>query len=106
MSLFDKLRQALGSGGPARTADDMYEIAVRCRRCGEMLTTRINLLNDLSVDDDGESYRVRKVITGSGRNRCFERVEVLLTFDQRRQLLSREAVGGDFVDEALVHAES
>lgn len=100
MSLFEKLRQALGSNAPNRAASNLYEVSVRCRRCGEILTAHINLLNDLSLADDVESYRVRKLITGSGENRCFERVEVLLTFDQHRQLLSREAIGGTFVDEA------
>jgi hypothetical protein len=106
MSLFDKLRRTLGGTAAGSPQDEFYEVRVRCRRCGELLATRINLLNELSLDDSGDSYRVRKLITGSGQNRCFARVEVWLNFDLNRQLLSKEAVGGDFVEDTLQGAES
>ena len=64
-----------------------------------MLSTRVNLHNDLSVEYDGDqtSYRCRKVLIGDGP--CFQRMEVLLTYDANRRLLSRELSGGEFVDE-------
>lgn len=99
MSILDKLRKAMDGNAARSPQSEFYEVRVRCRRCGEILTTRINLHSELSLDDSGDSYRVRKLITGSGQNRCFARVEVALTFDLNRQLLSREAVGGDFVEE-------
>ncbi len=100
MSLFEKLQNAL-SGSPSRQgngASDFYEVVVRCRRCGEILTGQINLKNDLSIDYETGQYFIRKSIMGSGENRCFERVQVKLTFDSDRRLLSREASGGAFVE--------
>jgi hypothetical protein len=32
-----------------------------------------------------------------GRQRCFERIEVILTFDAQRRLLNRDIVRGDFI---------
>jgi hypothetical protein len=33
-----------------------------------------------------------------GPERCFQAIEVTLTFDVDRRLLDRQAAGGDFVD--------
>jgi hypothetical protein len=85
---------------PTRTTDAAaYWIAVRCRRCGEIIRARINLHNDLSVEygDGGTTYICRKTLIGEGH--CFQRVEVSLTFDANRKLVSYEITGGEFVDE-------
>lgn len=80
-----------------------FPVRVRSRRCGEILETRIDLHNDLAVryDERGQvtGYYVRKLLQGSGRNRCFDTVEVELFFDARRQLVDRQVHGGTFVDE-------
>ncbi|MEZ4770272.1 MAG: hypothetical protein R2844_17820 [Caldilineales bacterium] len=100
MSIFEKARQLFGPSGGAAPRK-VYETRVRCLRCGEILTAQINLLNDLSVDyaNAGEVYVVRKLVTGSGANRCFQTIELNLTFDKNRQLIERAIQGGAFVDE-------
>jgi hypothetical protein len=79
----------------------VYWIQVRCGRCGEVLKARVNLRNDLSVEyDEGggkAAYFTRKVIIGEAR--CYQPVEVRLTFDERRQLVDREISGGTFVED-------
>ncbi|MBN1440784.1 MAG: hypothetical protein JW929_15360 [Anaerolineales bacterium] len=79
----------------------MFPLAVKCKRCGEILTAQVNLANDLSIeyDDSGnpEFYTCRKVLMGSGR--CFQRVEVVLTFDTNRVLQEKTVHGGSFVEE-------
>jgi hypothetical protein len=91
MGFLDDLKSLFsgGSGG-----DGGYYVYVRCHRCGEALRTRINLRNDLSADDAG-GYVLRKTLVGSGR--CFERIEVTLTFGGSHQLTHREITGGDFI---------
>lgn len=98
MSFFKKLRASLASGAPA-SSRELYPITVRCRRCGEVLTVAINLANDLSQDYERDVFFVRKLISGSGANRCFQQIEVQLTFDANKRLLEREITGGIFVDE-------
>jgi hypothetical protein len=98
MSFLQKLRKTFGGGANEASPSSFYDVQVRCRRCGEILTARINLANDLSMDYDDNTYHVRKLLVGTGANRCFERIELELTFDANRQLLHREAVGGTFVD--------
>ena len=102
MSFFNKLSNLFST----REKQDysVYWIHVKCNRCGEVLSTRVNLNNDLSINygesEDGSdtTYFCRKTLMGSGEGRCFQRVEVALTFDNHRNLINREVTGGNFVE--------
>jgi hypothetical protein len=72
-------------GGPATFKSDFYTFSVACSRCGEVIEGRVNLSNDLSADDEGNGYHVRKVLMGSGH--CFQQIEVYLRFDAERNPL-------------------
>jgi hypothetical protein len=76
----------------------IYNFSVRCNRCGEMLTGRIDLHNEPSLDDDGKGYHVRKVLIGRGEQHCFNQVTVELDFDLNHKLKSREISGGTFIE--------
>ena len=91
MGFLDSMK-SLFSGG--EVGDSGYYIYVRCRRCGEVIKTRLDLHNDLSLADGG-GYVVNKTLIGS--QLCFERIEVRLTFDERRQLVDREISRGEFI---------
>ncbi len=81
-------------------ASPFHDLTVRCSRCGEVIQARVNLHNDLSIeyDDSGKAlYHVRKVLMGQGR--CFQQIEVLLTFTPERRLVERQISGGKFADE-------
>ncbi|RME53291.1 MAG: hypothetical protein D6790_17830, partial [Caldilineae bacterium] len=61
--------------GPGRGGQRMLTVYVLSTRCQEPLQAQIDLLNALSQSDDPDStYYTRKVIQGSGRNRCFTQV--------------------------------
>ncbi|RME81908.1 MAG: hypothetical protein D6775_12350 [Caldilineae bacterium] len=103
MSLFDRIRKALSSGpGTGRLGRVFY---VRCNRCGEVLSTRVDLANDLTLDYESGHYFTRKVVVGSGANRCFQRIEIRLTFDNQKQLIDKEISGGTFVERPEANAE-
>lgn len=98
MGLLKKLAELFA---PAQREDEYaYWVNVQCNRCGEKLSTRVDLRNDLSLnygDDEGDAtYFCRKVLVGT--ERCFQRIEVELTFDQKRRLLDRQISGGKFVE--------
>jgi len=78
-----------------KSEDNPYWVYVRCRRCGEVIKTRIDLSNDLSLKEEG-GFIVNKTLIG-GSQLCFERIEVSLTFDSNRQLIERDIRGGDFI---------
>jgi len=55
----------------------------------------VDTLNALSGSDDSDaSYYTRKIIQGTGKNRCFTQVEVELWFNSQRGLLRNAVIGG------------
>lgn len=75
-------------------------ITVRCKRCSETIRARVDLRNDLSIqygEDGGDTtYFCRKTIMGE--NLCFQRIEVELTFDEKKNIINRKIQGGEFID--------
>lgn len=97
MGLFKKFSKLIKP--PTRGDQDVLWISVRCKRCGEVVKTRINLNNDLSAEYDGDAttYVCRKILVGE--KRCFQQIEVVLKFDANRTLIERAVSGGEFVSE-------
>jgi hypothetical protein len=97
MSFLKKIASALSPKGTDE--GDVLWVYVRCDKCGEMLKTRIDLRHDLTPNysDEGRvaDYGLRKVLIGS--QRCFEPIEVKLTLDAQRRVISREITGGQFI---------
>jgi hypothetical protein len=85
--------------GSGEGDQDVYRTTVRCSRCGEEIPVRINLRRELTPQyGEGEgTYYVRKGVVGSGENRCFQTIDVRLTFDAQKRLVSRDISGGAFV---------
>jgi hypothetical protein len=97
MSFLKRIASALA---PKSTEEsDVLWVYVRCDKCGEALKTRIDLSHDLTPNYSAEGhvtdYGLRKVLIGS--QRCFEPIEVTLTFDSQRRVTSREITGGQFI---------
>jgi len=97
------------AGGEREDADALW-VYVRCGQCGEAIGTRISLRNDLSIQYDQQSgqprgYYVRKVLIG-GKRRCYQPVEVRLTFDLNRHVVERQISGGEFITAEEYMAQS
>ena len=85
----------LFGGGTSSSSSVFYTFTVHCDRCGETIEGKVNLSNDLSLDDEG-GYHVRKVLMGS--DKCFQRIEVEFDFDSSRNVVARQASGGRIVE--------
>ena len=94
MGFLDSLKSKFSVGGQQRTDKDAHWIYVRCHRCGETIKTRLDLQHSLNPLDQG-GYIARKTLVGN--QLCFERIEVTLTFDERKRIVEQEAVGGDLI---------
>ena len=82
------------------SARNLLHLKVRCRRCGEIIETHVDVANDLSVDYDDAghaTYHCRKGLVG--KQHCYQTVEVELQFDAQRHLIDRTISGGEFVEE-------
>ncbi len=103
MGLLKKISAWFGS---AEGSDDRsYWIYTRCNRCGEKIRARIDLQNDLTprYDEAQMTYYCRKVLIGEGR--CFQKIEVLLTFDPQRRLSDQQISGGELITKEAYYAE-
>lgn len=104
MGLIEKITKFFTSASSADEAG--YWVYVSCNRCGEALCARVNLFNDLSVDYQGgkdQTYHCRKTLVG--RQECFQRIEIELSFDRNRKLIERDISGGTFIEEDVYPAE-
>jgi hypothetical protein len=84
-------------GGNKNTSadhDGLY-IYVRPKMCQEIVRVRVNLMNDLSLQDDG-GYFVRKMVSAT---RCPFQAEVELHFDKGRKLKQSTVTNGDWLEE-------
>ncbi len=81
---------------PAKPEKKYHTFNVKCNRCGEIIEGRVDLDNDLSLNDEGNGYLVRKGLMGA--NRCFQQIEVELKFDSSRQLIDKSIAGGEMVE--------
>ena len=97
MSLIKKISDYFTS--PSNADEAGYWVYLRCNKCNEPLKVRVNLNHDLSVDYDGpkgQSYFSRKTVVG--RTGCFQRIEIELTFNQKRKLTNSEVAGGTYIE--------
>lgn len=98
MNVFKKIAKFLTTT-PDRTP--VYWLNVQCDHCGEIIKTRINLYNDLSIHygkkAQSDTYFCRKVIVGT--QRCYRPIEVEMTFNHERKLMERQINGGKFVED-------
>jgi hypothetical protein len=107
MGLFRKLGSIFSGGGSGEDDGSIHREYVRCSRCGEKLSARVDLRNELTPTyEEGEgAYYARKGLLGSGETRCFQLVEVELYFDAQRNLVSRYVTGGEFITREEFYAE-
>jgi hypothetical protein len=104
MGFFDSLKSLFGGSGSSHSQSEAaYWIYVRCRKCGEVIKTRLDMQNNLSQNDEG-GYTAHKTLVGN--RLCFERIEVVLTFDENRRLISRDISRGDFISREEFEAAS
>lgn len=82
--------------GDRRPRDGGYYVYVQPKMCKEIIRVRINLSNDLSLTDDDKGYWTRK---GASATRCPFQSELTLYFNKRKQLIDKEIVNGEYVDE-------
>lgn len=86
----------LFSDNPVKPEKHYFTFNVKCKRCGEIIEGRVDLDNELSLNDEGNGYIVRKGLIGG--NRCFQQIEVEITFTSTRELIEKTIIGGTFVE--------
>jgi len=88
----------LFSGAPHKPDKRYYIFNAKCNRCGEIIEGRVDLDNDLSLNDEGDGFIVRKGLMGSGDNHCFQQIEVTIQFSSLREVLKQDIHDGIFFE--------
>ena len=94
---FLKLLSTLFTPAAQRPSRYVMPLRAQCLRCGEIVTGEINLANDLSAEfgedrSGATTYVCRKVLIGT--QRCFQQIEITLTFNQARKIIDQHVTGG------------
>ena len=89
-----------GGGGGGGGSNRAFPIYVFSNRCREPIMAEIDLVNSLSRDEENDNqFYTRKVLQGSGKNRCFTQVEVDIWFDRSKKVSHYEVSGGRWLTE-------
>jgi hypothetical protein len=102
MGFFSQLKKMFSPTPLSPEADAIY-IFARCDKCKQIIRGRIDTRNELGRSDGGFIWR--KELMGSGKNRCFNRIEVILEFDDQRKITEQRIYGGKFVTKAEYDAQ-
>ncbi len=65
---------------------------VRCSKCGTPMKVRVDMYNDLSLEEGG--YILRKEMMD---DHCFALMRAEIRFDNKRRVRSREIEGGELI---------
>lgn len=87
------LKKLFGSGGSRGDNRTIY-LYVRPKRCDKIAEIKIDLYNELSLNDTEDGYFVRKI---AQIIRCPFPSEVHIRFNKRRQIIEQTAENGEFV---------
>lgn len=99
----DLLKRLFGSGKPEPADRGLY-FYVQPRRCKLIARIRIDPMNDLSLDESGAGYFVRKDVRVSG---CPFPAELRVQFDSSRRVVEALCEGGELVtQEAYAAAQT
>lgn len=96
MDFFKRFFGGGGSGSTSSSDKDGLYYYVKPNGCTEIVRVRINVNNDLSLEDDGKGYFVRKSVRGT-TYKCTRTAELLLSYDSNRRLQNTEIEGGTLV---------
>lgn len=83
-----------GSSAGDRDGSGMY-FYVKLLRCEDIIRVRVDMNNELSLNDDATGYWVRKMVSGS--NYKCSHAELNVYFDMNRKLQNSEVQGGQLV---------
>lgn len=81
-------------GGSQTRPDSGLYLYIQPKMCQEIVQVRVDAVNHPSLADDGESYILRKMVSGT---RCPFQAEITLIFDKNRRIIEQQIENGKFV---------
>jgi len=102
MGFWSKLISKLKKGLVAEKEADFLSFNVKCDKCGEEVTIRVNKRTDLQSlykesGEPGPAYTLAKEILGK---KCPNLIRINVDFNRNHQILSQNISGGKFISSA------
>ncbi len=99
MSFWNKLLSSKEKTTSARMKGDFIAFLVKCDKCGEEISVRINRRPDvqslyLDPGDEGAAYALRKEILGK---KCQYLINMEIDFDRNYRIIAQNISGGRFI---------
>ncbi len=100
MGLFDKIKAKMRQVEEKRREADFITFRVKCGKCGEEITTRVNRRTDLQnlylePGEKGAAFNLKKEILGK---KCPNLIYIDVDFDRYYNIIRRKISGGTFID--------
>jgi hypothetical protein len=89
------LKKLLGGGSAGNRDGNAMYFYVKLHRCEDIIRVRVDMNNELSLNDDSSGYWARKMVSGS--NYKCSHAELNVYFDVNRNLQNTEIQGGQLV---------
>lgn len=86
----------LFSGGGSRSDDRGMYFYVQPKMCKEIIRVRVDPMNELSRQDDGDGYYTRKMVSA---HRCPFQAELEIYFDKNKRVSNTDVTNGKVVSE-------
>ena len=97
--MFKKLTEKLFGKDSGAPSSDGFFLNVRCSECSEEFKLFINKTYELLQnfeENGGVTYALKKEVYGVG---CKNRIQVNMTFDGGKKLVSRAIKNGEFIED-------
>jgi hypothetical protein len=95
----DFFKRLFGGGAAASGGDRGLYFYVRPTGCTEVVRIRIDPMNELSQEDEGGGYFVRKMVRGTDY-KCNRSAELLVSMGGDKRIRNTEVTGGTLVQQA------
>lgn len=99
MGFLNKLFSGKGKTTSARMKGDFIPFSIKCDKCAEEITVRINRRTDVQnlyadPGEEGAAYTLRKEILGK---KCQHLMNIEIDFDRNYRIISQNISGGKFI---------
>lgn len=100
MGLFDKIKEKMKRAAEKRREADFITFRVKCDKCGEEVTAKVNRRTDLQnlyldPGEKGAAFNLKKELLGK---KCPNLIHIDVDFDRNYNIIAKEASGGEFID--------
>ncbi|MCD6256771.1 hypothetical protein J7J45_01750 [Candidatus Aerophobetes bacterium] len=100
MGIFDKIAARMKQAAEKRREADFITFKVKCGKCGEEITVRVNRRTDLQnlylePGEQGAAFNLKKEILGK---KCPNLIRIDVDFDRNYRVIAKEISGGTFIE--------